>query len=91
VDFVEVVNAASIKARTYERGVEDETLACGTGAVASALITAARSPSPVACKMNVLTKSGEMLKVYFDRLNNAFSNIWLEGKAKTICKGVYYV
>jgi diaminopimelate epimerase len=93
VDFVEVLSNNSVKIRTYERGVEDETLACGTGAVAAALITSRKSviPSPNSQKINVLTKSGETLKVYFDKLDNRFSNIWLEGEANIVYKGEYYV
>ncbi len=98
VDFVEVMSRDSIKARTYERGVEDETLACGTGAVASAIISSvrcqallfSRQASGARC-VNVCTQSGEILKVYFDWFHNTFSNVWLEGKAKIICKGAYYV
>jgi diaminopimelate epimerase len=84
VDFVEVLGKNSIRLRTYERGVEDETLACGTGAVASALITDYR-------KINVHTKSGEILKVYFKQEKNKFSDVWLEGKAQVVYKGDYYV
>jgi len=95
VDFVEVLNDDSIKIRTYERGVEDETLACGTGSVASALIFVARLPLPVrqafARQIDVITKSGEILKVYFERLGNNFRNVWLEGKARIVYKGVYHV
>lgn len=92
VDFVEVVNADTIKVRTYERGVEDETLACGTGAAASAI---AYSLQLTACsprnKINVVTQGGETLKVYFDRDSDKISNVWLEGKAKIIYSGVFYV
>jgi len=106
VDFVEVLTDDSIKIRTYERGVEDETLACGTGSVASALIFVARLPLPVrqagVCpclsgrqafvrQIDVITKSGEILKVYFKRLGNNFRNVWLEGKARIVYKGVYHV
>ncbi len=90
VDFVEVLRQDLIGIRTYERGVEDETLACGTGAVASALILATRY-SLLATKINVKTKSQEILRVYFDRINNKFENVWLEGKAKIVYKGEYYV
>ncbi len=90
VDFVEVLGKDSISIRTYERGVEDETLACGTGAVASALIFASRY-SLVSTKINVITKSREILKVYFDRINKKFSDVWLEGKASIVYKGEYYV
>lgn len=90
-DFVEVLSNNTIKIRTYERGVEDETLACGTGAVACALITAYRL-SPVACrKINVITQSKEVLKVYFSRHNFKFSDVWLEGKAGIVYTGVYNV
>ncbi len=82
VDFVEALSNKSIKIRTYERGVEDETLACGTGIVASALITNYQ-------KINVHTKSGEILKVYFDKIGDKFRNVWLEGKAKIVYKGCW--
>jgi len=91
VDFVEVLDFGSIKIRTYERGVEDETLACGTGSVASALITNLKLKTKSFGKINVQTKSGEILKVYFNRMDNYFRNVWLEGKAKTVYKGEYYV
>jgi diaminopimelate epimerase len=92
VDFAEVIRDDFIKVRTYERGVEAETLACGTGAVASALITA-HSLKLAACsfKTNISTKSGEILKVYFNKIGDAFSDVWLEGKAKIVHEGRYYV
>ncbi|MCM8765941.1 MAG: hypothetical protein NC920_03740, partial [Candidatus Omnitrophica bacterium] len=78
--------------RTYERGVEEETLACGTGAVASAIITVAKLPECQIAKysLNVYTQGGEVLSVYFERTKEGFQNIWLEGKAKIVYKGVYY-
>lgn len=91
VDFVEVLKTDLIKIRTYERGVEDETLACGTGAVASALITNYRLLIKNCRCIYVKTYSGEVLKVYFERKENTFKNVWLEGKAKIIYKGEYYV
>ncbi|MCX5700798.1 MAG: diaminopimelate epimerase [Candidatus Omnitrophica bacterium] len=87
VDFIEVLNKNSIRVRTYERGVEDETLACGTGSVASALIFALKTDL---CNMvKVHTQSGEILKVYFKRKINQFSDVWLEGSAKLVYKGEY--
>ncbi|MDP2924275.1 MAG: diaminopimelate epimerase [Candidatus Omnitrophota bacterium] len=88
VNFVEVKGDNSIKVRTYERGVEAETLACGTGSVASALI-AAHNLQPIASsdKTDVLTKSGEILKVYFNKIGDKFSDVWLEGKAKIVYEG----
>jgi diaminopimelate epimerase len=91
VDFVEVLDNKSIKIRTYERGVEDETLACGTGVVASALITIRKLKTTSQKKMYVHTKSGEILKVYFDKLDNKFKDVWLEGRARMVYKGEYYV
>ena len=85
-DFVKVVDKRNIKIRTYERGVEDETLACGTGAVASAIIAAEseKMVSPV----TVETRGGEKLKVYFDMVDANFRNVYLEGKAKLVYEGV---
>jgi len=87
VDFVEVLGKDLIGIRTYERGVEDETLACGTGSVASSLIFALKTGT--GNKINVYTKSQEILKVYFDRIDNKFIDVWLEGKAKVIYKGCW--
>lgn len=91
VNFVEILNNNSILIRTYERGVEDETLACGTGSVASALLYAIRNTQYANPVINVHTRSGEVLKVYFDRINNHFRSVWLEGKARIVYKGEYYV
>lgn len=84
-DFVQVVDKHNIKVRTYERGVEDETLACGTGVVASAVIAAEseKLESPV----NVETKGGDKLKVYFDLIDGHFRNVYLEGKVELVFKG----
>lgn len=87
VNFVEILNENSIKVRTYERGVEAETLACGTGSVASALITSCRFPISDSRRINVLTRSGEVLIIHFNKFKNKFSNVWLEGKAEIVFKG----
>ncbi len=63
--------------RTYERGVEGETLACGTGAVASAILATVRGiASP---PVTVRTSGGEVLKVYFDAGKEGFGEVYLEG------------
>lgn len=85
-DFVKVVDARNIKVRTYERGVEDETLACGTGSVAAAIIAA--ESEKMASPVTVETRSGEKLKVYFDIIDGNFRNVYLEGKAKLVYEGV---
>jgi diaminopimelate epimerase len=76
---VEVLDKKNVKVRTYERGVEGETLACGTGAVASAVILSEKElvKSPV----NIHTRGGEVLKIYLD------GDVYLEGEAKTIYVG----
>ncbi len=100
VDFVEVLSDDSLRIRTYERGVEDETLACGTGTVAAAIISAMALGRwgtgslghwvAGAHKINVYTKSGEILKVSFNN-NKRIENVWLEGEARIVYKGVYNV
>jgi len=89
VDFVEVIDENNIKIRTYERGVEEETLACGTGAVASAIIKVLS----VKCKVlsgtrniNVHTKGG-VLKVSFSKAGDRVKDIYLEGEAKIVFEG----
>ena len=70
VNFVEKVGEHDLKIRTYERGVEDETLACGTGTVASALLSSYKNL--VKPPVKVETRGGEILKVDFDLSNVMF-------------------
>jgi len=84
VNFV-VQHDNHLDIRTFERGVEAETLACGTGVTASALAAALRTNMNKGdIKVNAL---GGQLKVYFERMNQGFSNIWLEGPAQLVFKG----
>ncbi|MFB3778225.1 MAG: diaminopimelate epimerase [Bryobacteraceae bacterium] len=76
VNFVFVRDEHHIVVRTYERGVEGETLACGTGAIASSLISAARDR--VVSPVEVLTRSGETLTIHFD----SGGEVYLEGEAR---------
>jgi diaminopimelate epimerase len=87
-DFAEVLDNHRMKVRTYERGVEDETLACGTGVVASVLAAAGRGlvDSPV----DVLVQSGETLRIYFTKKEDRFDEIYLEGKVKIIYHGFLF-
>ncbi len=89
VNFAEPEANNLIRVRTYERGVEDETLACGTGSTAAALIFALKNN--LDDLVRVRTQSGQILKVYFRRDNYKFKNVWLEGSAKIVYKGEYYV
>jgi len=89
VNFVEVKSDNLIRVRTYERGVEDETLACGTGSTAAALIFALKNNSDNLVK--VQTQGGEILKVYFQREKDGFKEVWLEGSVRMVYKGEYYV
>jgi diaminopimelate epimerase len=84
-NFLQVVDRTRLKVRTYERGVEDETLACGTGAVASALIAAGKGQvdSPV----EVETSGGEVLKIHFQRKGNSFAKVFLEGDTRVVYEG----
>lgn len=87
VNFVEVLGRDLIQVRTYERGVEDETLACGTGSTASALIFALASG--VSDRVRVKTRSAETLNIYFKKSGDSFSDVWLEGKTKIVYIGEY--
>jgi len=86
VNFISVVDRHNLKVRTYERGVEDETLACGTGSVAACLVASARGlvDSPT----RVETRSGEILLVYYCHADAGFSEVFLEGDAKIVYEGV---
>jgi diaminopimelate epimerase len=87
-DFANVMERHKIRVRTYERGVEDETLACGTGMVAAVLAAAQRGlvESPV----DVLVQSGETLRIYFEQKNGRWQEIYLEGKVKMVYQGFLF-
>ncbi|MFH0812045.1 MAG: diaminopimelate epimerase [Pseudomonadota bacterium] len=87
VNFVQVIDDAHVAIRTYERGVEDETLACGTGSVSSALVAAAlgKANSPVQVK----TRGGEILTIHFqNHSDNSFFKVYLEGDTCLVFEGV---
>lgn len=84
-NFIEILDTNSIKIRTYERGVENETMACGTGATAAAIATAIytkTNESPI----KVYTVAGE-IKIYFTHGDNYASNIYMEAEAKFVFNG----
>jgi len=91
VNFVEEMGRNFIDVRTYERGVEAETRACGTGSVASAVIAYLKANPDIdykkAAEIKVRTKSGEVLKVTFDFCKDRISNVWLTGSANFIAEG----
>ncbi len=94
VDFVEVKDKHMIVVRTYERGVEAETLSCGTGVTAAAIIASLKNyvEPPVKC----ITKSGEILKIGFKKnspqdLISPVSNVYLEGKVYHVFDGEFFI
>ena len=85
VNFVEQINAETFAVRTYERGVEDETLSCGTGVTAVAL--AMHNTGKTNTQEIALNVEGGKLKVSFEKTANGYKNIWLQGPATLVFKG----
>jgi diaminopimelate epimerase len=85
VNFIEVKDGTQVIMRTYERGVEDETLACGTGSVASAVVAAElfNLSSPV----DILTRSREHLSISFERAGGKYQKAVLTGPARKVFDG----
>jgi diaminopimelate epimerase len=82
-NFMKVTGPDKLQIRTYERGVEDETLACGTGAIACALVASVRgvvSGPPV----KIETRSGEALTIHFKRKGDSFEKVGLEGNTSIV-------
>jgi len=92
VNFVQVLGAEQLKVYTYERGVEDETLACGTGVTAAAIAFFLRKESSIngSHEIQIKVKGGELI-VKFDFYNNQFSNVWLCGPAKFVFEGKIFL
>ena len=86
VNFVEPAKNKIIVA-TYERGVEDETLSCGTGVTAAAISAYLRDPSENHREISIETKGGKLLVRLEPNSKNGFKNIWLCGKAEQVFKG----
>jgi diaminopimelate epimerase len=85
VNFVEAFDQ-QIFVRTYERGVEDETLSCGTGVIASAVVA---TESMGKSRMKVQTRGG-LLEVEFNRKSeNEVTDLWLIGPAVRVFTGVW--
>ena len=82
VDFVQVVDRENARIRTYERGVEGETLACGTGAVAAGVIL--RQKGLAGDTVNIWTKGGEIIRVHMG------DDVYLEGSARVIYAGTLW-
>lgn len=81
-NFVAFGKEGEIFIRSYERGVEDETLACGTGTVAAALVLA--HDRGLASPMRLTTRSGSTLTVHFKHQEDRYRDVFLEGDARVI-------
>jgi diaminopimelate epimerase len=87
VNFVEVQKGKPALMRTYERGVEDETLACGTGTVAAALVLASKGLATAKNYCDIKTRGGD-LKVWFKMDSKTkFTDVYLEGPATFVYSG----
>lgn len=89
VNFVEIGRGNRIHVRTYERGVEGETLACGTGVVAASILSNLRRGlrSPIL----VTTRGGDHLRVGFSMVNGQARKVTLQGPARIVYTGVIHV
>lgn len=86
-NFVSIDEAGALHVRTYERGVEGETLACGTGVVAAAVI--ANLVEAIEPPVDAHVRSGEVLTVNFRREGEQFADVTLAGPAVRVFDGVY--
>jgi diaminopimelate epimerase len=86
VNFIEPISKNSFRMRTFERGVENETLACGTGAVASAITSWFRE-KPDKSSYTVEAPGGKLFVRFIAHNDGRFTDVWLEGPVKFVFKG----
>lgn len=89
VNFVSQIDAKTFRLRTYERGVEDETLSCGTGATAVAIAMKATNKTNDST-INLQVEGG-LLQVSFQEENDKFTNVFLTGPATFVFEGSIYI
>lgn len=87
VNFVEIIGANELEVATYERGVEDETLSCGTGVVAASLAYASQQKLSGFQKTQIHTKGGKLSVSFQVNPNGSFSNVFLIGPAEFVFEG----
>jgi diaminopimelate epimerase len=87
VNFVEILNNHSLAIRTYERGVEDETLACGTG-VTAAVLSAHSTGLITAQEVDVKALGGDLKVIFKENISN-YTDVFLQGPAELVFKGVF--
>lgn len=87
INFVSKISEEKFAVRTYERGVEDETLSCGTGVTAVAL--AMHYIGETKSKHLTLQTQGGELQVSFNKEGNGYNDIWLTGPSNQVFKGIY--
>ena len=85
INFVKQIDDSTFSVRTYERGVEDETLSCGTGATAVAIAMNVLGKT-AACSIDLNVEGGKLV-VSFDKKDNHFTHVFLKGPAEFVFKG----
>jgi diaminopimelate epimerase len=88
VNFVEIIDHSNIKVRTYERGVENETLSCGTGVTASAICLSRRLGFKDGEHLVHIQTPGGHLSVRFTLANGRYIDVWLIGPARKVYEGI---
>ena len=91
VNIVSEIDKKTLKIKTYERGVENETLACGTGIVAAALSYLYKNDIYGNSSIHVISEGGELLVQTDYSKNKGFENICLKGSAELIFEGIFDV
>tara|TARA_B100000809_G_scaffold266760_2_gene331300 strand:+ start:36005 stop:36784 length:780 start_codon:yes stop_codon:yes gene_type:complete len=87
VNFAEAIDDTTFRVRTFERGVENETLACGTGVTAVAIAMFEQNITQ-SQQVKLLVEGGE-LEVSFNKTGNSFQEVFLKGPAKFVFKGTF--